>query len=109
VTLADILEEIVGDFTAATTAISEEIQPQADGSYLVQGSVTLRDLNRRLDWNLPLAGPKTVNGLITDHLQDLPASGTSLMLGDIQIDVLRTRGTSVQLARIRRMPAPPQP
>lgn len=109
VTLADILEEIVGDFTAATTAISEEIQPQADGSYLVQGSVTLRDLNRRLDWDLPLAGPKTVNGLITDHLQDLPASGTSLMLGDVQIDVLRTRGTSVQLARIRRMPAPPQP
>ncbi len=109
VTLADILEEIVGDFTAVGGTLSEDIQPQADGTYLVQGSVTLRDLNRRLEWDLPLTGPKTVNGLITDHLQDLPAPGTSIMLGDVQIDVLRTRGTSVQLARIRRMPAPPQP
>lgn len=105
VTLEEILEEIVGDFTTPGTALADEIQAQPDGSFLVHGSVTLRDLNRRLDWNLPTTGPKTVNGLIVEHLEDLPAPGTSLMLGEYQTDVVRTRGTSVLLARIRRMPA----
>lgn len=105
VTLEEILEEIVGDFTTASGTLSEDIQPQTDGTFLVQGGVTLRELNRHLDWDLPLTGPKTLNGLITDHLQDLPAPGTSIMLSGYQVDVLRTRGTSVQLARVRRMPA----
>ena len=105
VTLEEILEEIVGDFTTAGTSLVAEIQPQDDGSYLVQGSVTLRDLNRQLDWSLPTTGPKTVNGLITEHLRDLPEPGTSLKLGDFQIDVVRTRGTSVQVARFRHMPS----
>jgi Mg2+/Co2+ transporter CorB len=106
VTLEKILEEIVGDFTTADSALTPEIQRQEDGSFLVQGSVTLRDLNRQLEWDLPTDGPKTVNGLITEHLQELPEAGTSLLLGKYQIDVLRTRGTSVQLARIRQMPEP---
>ncbi len=104
VTLEEILEEIVGDFTSPGTAFAEEIQPQADGSFLVQGNVTLRDLNRRLDWELPMTGPKTLNGLIVEYLEDLPEAGTSLMLNGYQVDVVRTRGTSVQLARIRHMP-----
>ena len=104
VTLEEILEEIVGDFTSPGTALAEEIQSQADGSYLVHGSVTLRDLNRRLDWDLPTTGPKTLNGLITEYLEDLPEPGTSLRLNGYQADVVRTRGTSVQLARMRRMP-----
>lgn len=109
VTLEEILEEIVGDFTAAGTAMIEEIQPQPDGSFLVHGSVTLRDLNRQLDWQLPTDGPKTVNGLVTEHLQDLPEAGTSLKLGNYQIDIQRTRGTSVHLARIRRIAELPEP
>jgi Mg2+/Co2+ transporter CorB len=104
VTLEEILEEIVGDFTTAGTSLTAEIQPQEDGSFLVQGSTTLRDLNRQLDWDLPTDGPKTMNGLITEHLQDLPEAGTSLKIGGYQLDVIRTRGTSVQIARIRRMP-----
>jgi Mg2+/Co2+ transporter CorB len=107
VTLEEILEEIVGDFTTPGMTLAEEIQPQADGSFLVHGSVTLRDLNRRLDWDLPTAGPKTLNGLITEYLEDLPETGTSLMLNDYQVDVVRTRGTAVQLARIRHMPPVP--
>ena len=103
VTLEEILEEIVGDFTTPGTALTEEIQPQADGSFLVHGSITLRDLNRRLDWDLPTTGPKTLNGLITEFLEDLPEPGTSLKLNSYQVDVVRTRGTSVQLARVRRM------
>jgi len=105
VTLEKILEEIVGDFTTAGTALTAEVQPQDDGSYLVTGSVTLRDLNRQLDWSLPVDGPKTLNGLIIEHLQDLPESGTSLKLGQYQLDVVRTRGASVQLARVRHMPS----
>jgi len=104
VTLEEILEEIVGDFTTAGASLVSEIQEQEDGSYVVQGNVTLRELNRYLDWQLPTSGPKTINGIITEHLEDLPEPGTSLKLGEFQIDVLRTRGTSVQLARIRRMP-----
>ena len=103
VTLEKILEEIVGDFTTADSALTTEIQLQEDGSYVVHGHVTLRDLNRQLDWSLPTDGPKTINGLVIEYLQDLPEPGTSLMLGDYQVDVVRTRGTSVQLARIRRM------
>jgi Mg2+/Co2+ transporter CorB len=105
VTLEKILEEIVGDFTTAGAALTAEVQTQEDGSVLVQGSVTLRDLNRQLDWSLPVDGPKTVNGLVVEHLQDLPEPGTSLKMGEYQVDVVRTRGTFVQQARIRRMPA----
>ena len=105
VTLEEILEEIVGDFTSPGTALAEEIQAEADGSYLVHGNVSLRDLNRRLDWDLPTTGPKTLNGLITEFLEDLPEPGTSLRLNGYQADVVRTRGTSVQLARMRRMSA----
>jgi len=104
VTIEEILEEIVGDFTTPGMSLAEEIQPQTDGSFLVHGSVTLRDLNRRLDWDLPTTGPKTLNGLITEYLETLPETGTSLMLDGYQVDVVRTRGTSVQLARIRHMP-----
>jgi len=108
VTLEEILEEIVGDFTTPSLTLAEEIQPQADGSFLVHGSVTLRDLNRRLDWDLQTDGPKTLNGLITEYLEDLPEAGTSLMLDGYQVDVVRTRGTAVQLARIRHMPPAPE-
>jgi len=107
VTLEEILEEIVGDFTTPGMTLAEEIQPQTDGSFLVHGSVTLRDLNRRLVWDLPTDGPKTLNGLITEYLEDLPEAGTSLRLDGYQVDVVRTRGTAVQLARIR--PVPPAP
>ena len=104
-TLEDILEEIVGDFTTPATLVSEDIQPQADGSFLVSGSTHIRELNRRLDWNLPTTGPKTLNGLITEYLEDLPEPSTSVMLSGYQVDIIRTRGTAVQLLRIR--PAPP--
>ena len=108
VTLEEILEEIVGDFTTPGMSLAEEIQPQDDGSFLVHGSVTLRDLNRRLDWHLPTEGPKTLNGLITEYLEDLPEAGTSLRLDGYQVDVVRTRGTAVQLARIRHVPPAPE-
>lgn len=101
VTLDEILEEIVGDFTTEAIGKLEDIHPQPDGSYLVKGGASIRDLNRKLGWQLPTEGSRTLNGLITDYLEDIPEPGTSLMLDGYQVDVMRTRGTAVEVARIR--------
>ena len=101
VTLDEILEEIVGDFSTEAIGKIEDIHPQADGSYLVKGGASIRDLNRKLGWELPSEGSRTINGLITEYLEDIPEPGTSLMLNGYQVDVMRTRGTAVEVARIR--------
>ena len=73
VTLEDILEEIVGDFTTTMTpTTSDEVNIQPDGSYLVDGSATVRDVNKEMTWNFPTDGPKTINGLILEYLEDIP-------------------------------------
>ena len=72
VTLEDILEEIIGEFTTNSPLRTGGYYPQADGSYLVEGSTLLRELNRKLGFGFPLDGPKTVNGLILEHLQEIP-------------------------------------
>jgi Mg2+/Co2+ transporter CorB len=107
VTLDEILEEIVGDFTTRALGRMEDVQPQPDGSFLVKGTVYLRDLNRELGWNIPTEESRTLNGWIVEYLEDLPEPGTSLMLEGYVIEVLRTRGTAVEIARIRPTPAPP--
>ena len=102
VTLDEILEEIVGDFTTrALGRVAEDVHPEADGSYLVRGDMSLRDLNRRLHWNLPTDGSRTLNGLILEYLEDIPEPGTSLQLNGYTIEIVRTRGTAVDVARIR--------
>lgn len=101
ITMNDILEEIVGDFATQTVGRTEDIHPQDDGSYLVRGTVTLRDLNRRLDWELPIEESRTLNGLITEYLEDIPEPGTSLMLNGYLVEILRTRGAAVDIARIK--------
>ena len=100
VTLAEILEEIVGDFTQAPGPL-EDIHLQEDGSYLVNGSTNIRELNRTLGWALPVDGPKTINGLIVEYLEDIPEPGTSLILGGYLVDIVRARGTAIQVVRIR--------
>lgn len=101
VTLEEILEEIVGDFTTQSPGTGDELRQEQDGSYLVNGSMNVRELNRRIGWELPTDGPKTINGLITEYLEDLPEPGTTFVLDDYQIEIVRTRGTRVQLARLR--------
>jgi Mg2+/Co2+ transporter CorB len=108
VTLDEILEEIVGDFTTRALGRPEEVTPQPDGSYLVKGTVSLRDLNRQLDWNLPTEESRTLNGIITEYLEDLPEPGTSLMLNGYNVEILRTRGTAVDIVRIKPV-VPPSP
>jgi len=104
VTLDEILEEIVGDFITEAIGKREDVHPQPDGSYLVKGGASIRDLNRKLGWQLPTEGSRTLNGLITDYLEDIPEPGTSLMLDGYQVDIMRTRGTAVEVARIRPRP-----
>ena len=101
VTLDEILEEIVGDFTTKAIGKLEDVHPQEDGSYLVKGTVSLRDLNRTLGWELPTEESRTLNGLIVEYLEDIPEAGTSLMLNGYLVEILRTRGTAVEIARIR--------
>ncbi|MHB8744134.1 MAG: HlyC/CorC family transporter [Sulfuricaulis sp.] len=101
VTLDEILEEIVGDFTSQAVGQIEDVHLQTDGSYLVRGTVSLRDLNRQLGWNLPTDESRTLNGLIVEYLENIPEAGTSLMIHGFQVEILRTRGTAVEIVRVR--------
>lgn len=101
VTLDDILEEIVGEFTTDPVATSsKEIHPQEDGSFLVDGSANIRELNRIMQWELPTNGPKTLNGMITEYLETIPEAGTSLRLNGYPIEVVQTSSSSVKTVRI---------
>jgi Mg2+/Co2+ transporter CorB len=101
VTLEDILEEVVGEFTTDPATRVKNVYMDADGSVLVHGSVTIRSLNRSLGWKLPTSGPKTLNGLVVEQLEDIPKPGRSLQVGDYRIEITETRENAVKLARIR--------
>ncbi len=100
VTLEDILEEIVGQFTTDSSLRNAGIHPQDDGSYLVDGSTHIREINRALDFALPTQGPKTLNGLILEHLEMIPVPGTSLLIANYPIEITRIDNNAVQTARI---------
>jgi Mg2+/Co2+ transporter CorB len=100
-TLDDILEEIVGEFTTdPAAATSKEIHAQDDGSFLVDGSANIRELNRIMHWDLPTEGPKTLNGMITEYLETIPEAGTSLLLKGYPIEIVQTSSSSVKTVRI---------
>ena len=103
VTLEDILEEIVGEFTTDMQTFNLDIQPQTEGDYLVDGSAHLREINRRLKWRLPTDGPKTLNGLLLERLEYIPESGTALKIGHYLIEVTQVSGNSVKTARLREL------
>jgi Mg2+/Co2+ transporter CorB len=100
VTLENILEEIVGDFTTQSPAHSGKYLRQDDGSYMLEGGSSLRDLNRKLGMHFPLNGAKTLNGLILDHLEDIPEAGTSMKIGDYPIEIIQTQDRAIKVARI---------
>jgi Mg2+/Co2+ transporter CorB len=101
VTLEDILEEIVGEFTTDTQTYHQDIHPQEDGTYVIDGTVTLRDINRQLHWNLPTEGANTLNGLILEQLQSIPEPGTTLRLGDFTLEIMQVADNAVKTVRIR--------
>ena len=104
VTLEDILEEIVGEFTSDLQNFSQDIHPQEDGSYIVDGATTLREINRQLDWDLPVDGPKTLNGLILEQLQSIPEQGTSLRLANVTMTITQAADNAVKKVRILTIP-----
>ncbi|MBU6470159.1 MAG: HlyC/CorC family transporter [Gammaproteobacteria bacterium] len=101
VTLEDILEEVVGEFTSDPAAQHRDVYKEADGSYLVNGSVHVRALNRAMNWSLPTAGPKTLNGLILEYLESIPQPGTSLKIADYPMEIVQTTGSAVKTVRIQ--------
>jgi Mg2+/Co2+ transporter CorB len=105
VTLENILEEIVGEFTTQSPSQTGKFLRQEDGSVLLEGSSSLRELNRKLGLHLPLDGAKTLNGLILDHLEDIPETGTSLKIAGYPIEIIQTQDRIVKVARI--FPAQP--
>jgi len=100
VTLEDILEEIVGQFTTDSSVRNTGIHAQDNGSYLIDGSTHIREINRVLSWELPTDGPKTLNGLILEHLEMIPAPGTSLLIANYPVEITRTDKNAVQMARV---------
>jgi len=105
VTLEDILEEVVGDFTSAPGALHQDIHREADGSFVINGAISIRVLNKTLGWNLPTGGPRTLNGLILELLETIPQPGTGLRLGNLAVEILQTADNSVKTARVRPIDA----
>jgi len=100
VTLENILEEIVGEFTTQSPAQTGKFLRQEDGSFLLEGGSSLRELNRKLGLHLPLTDAKTLNGLILEHLEDIPEPGTSLKIAGYPIEIIQTQDRIVKVARI---------
>lgn len=101
ITLEDILEEIVGEFTTDPSSLGIGIHPQDDGSYLVDGSTHVRAINRMLHWHLPIDGPKTLNGLISEYLESIPETGISILLAGYPIEIIQVQNNVVKTARIQ--------
>ncbi len=99
VTLEDLLEEIVGEFTTDPADTLPDVQPQGDGSFLVDGSANIKELVRNMKWDLPTDGPKTLNGLIIDYLETIPEAGTSLRLAGYPMDIIQIKGNAVKTVR----------
>ena len=103
VTMEDILEEVVGEFTTDIAALSKDITLQDDGSVIVDASITLRNLNRLLSWQLPSIGPRTLSGLIIEYLGYIPPADCCLMIDHYQIEVLKVSDNmikSVQMSKV---------
>lgn len=100
VTLEDILEEIIGEFTTHSPLQTGGFARQPDGSYLVEGATLLRELNRKLGFSFPLDGPKTLNGLILEHLQDMPEPNTSVKIAGHPLEIVQTQDRAVKAVRV---------
>ena len=100
VTLEDLLEEVVGEFTTQAPSDMGYLRREADGSWLAEGTVLLRHLNRKLGLSLPLDGPKTLNGLLLEQFEDIPEVGVSLKLGNVPVEIVQTKDRAVKMARI---------
>jgi Mg2+/Co2+ transporter CorB len=106
VALEDILEEIVGEFTSNLAEAIEDIYPQQDGSYLINGTASVRDINKSLQWDLPTAGPKTLNGLLLEYLESFPDGNVGVLIGGYYLEILDLQDNVIQAVRARSMKEP---
>jgi len=102
ITLRDILEIIVGEITSER-ADKMDIMPQADGSYMLEGSMMIRDINKRIDWDLPTDGPKTLSGLILETAQSIPESNVGLKIGEYRFETILIKDNVVKMAKAQRI------
>lgn len=100
VTMEDILEEIVGEFSALRPGGHSEAIRQEDGSVMVEGAASLRELNRKLGLDFPLDGPRTLNGLLLERLEAMPEPGVSVMLAGYPVEIVQVQGRMVKTARV---------
>lgn len=100
ITLEDILEEIVGEFTTDPSSLAVGIHPQEDDSYIIDGSTNVRAINRILGWHLPTTGPKTLNGLVLEYLESIPEPGISILVNGYPVEILKINNNIVKSARI---------
>lgn len=103
VTLEDLLEEIVGEFTTDFTEVSPEIKRQKNGSYLIAGNTALREIKRHLQWSLPESEAKTLSGFLIDYLQHIPAAGTSVRLDGWVLEVLQVVDNRIKMVRVAQL------
>jgi len=100
VTIEDIVEEIIGEFTTQAPGSADSFRREADGSIVVDGMTQLRTLNRRLGTQFPLDGPKTLNGLIVEHLGDIPDAGISFQVAGQGVEIVQTVDRAVRVVRL---------
>ena len=96
VTLEDILEEIVGDFTTNTADEIEEVVAQKNGSYLIDGAATIREINKATEWSMPTDGPKTLNGLALEQLESIPDGNVSFMVNNYRCETIELNGKMIK-------------
>lgn len=99
-TMEDILEEIVGEFTTDIASLSQDITRREDGKYIIDGSMTVRNLNRALGWQIPLLGPKTVSGVIIEHLGYIPPAECCLQIDVYKIEILKVADNTIKSVEI---------
>jgi len=105
VTLEDLLEEIVGEFTSdPITVAHRDVHRDASGNWLVNAGSTIRSLNRALGWQLPTLGPRTLNGLLLEKLETIPTPGTALRIGDYEFEILQIADNAIRTVRVRYLP-----
>ncbi|MFW0700731.1 HlyC/CorC family transporter [Pantoea sp. Lij88] len=101
VTIEDILEEIVGDFTTSMSpSLAEEVMPQNDGSVLIEGSASVREINKAFNWHLPEQEARTINGMLLEALEEIPAIATRVQIGHYNVDILDVQDNMIKQVRI---------
>ena len=99
VTLEDILEEIVGEFTSNLADQVDDIHPQSDGSFIIHGTATIREINKALNWELSTDGPKTLNGLLLEGLESFPDAAAGIKIDEYYFEVIEVKDNLIQTVR----------